>query len=278
MNLLLYNLRYQPRSTLYLNINDYIPLLPMFLNSTLINCMTLDLTFYRYFKRELLVKNAIQKADLPPFMSTWLDRSSPDCMFSPGQFKSYTSPHLEACPWYLECNFGFIPPEEEILFNTLKESALIVSGVDEFAGLDPEARDKAIAKREAADKKKEDRWMEARNKTQELEKKKAVAKAGKEQEKGKKKGSKRKAETPVQEPTTSVADMPDTSSGFSLTQERLVHGLTPTTANLSPVPNIDECILNLSLATLPNNQKAFDSVLAFLEMVMIYSLYSCLQA
>lgn len=221
----------------------------------------------RYIKFELYAKKAIEKADLPPFLTTWLDRSSPDCMFTSGQLKNWTTPHLQACPWYLECNFGTTPPEEEILFQTLKETAAVEPEFDEFAGLDVEAKAKAIARREAADRKKEERWEEAKKKNAENLKKKEVAKAVKEQEKAKRKGTKRKAETPLQDQATSGGDTKATSSGFSLTQERLVHGLTPTTANIDPVPDIDECILNLSLATLPSHEKEFEHVLAFLDMV-----------
>lgn len=192
-------------------------------------------------------------------------------MFTPSQLKNWTTPHLQACPWYLECNFGTTPPEEEILFQTLKESTTTEPEFDEFAGLDPEAKAKAIQRREAADKKKEDRWEEARKKTEENKKKKELAKAEKEQEKVKKRGTKRKAETPVQDHATSAVDTKGTSSGFSLTQERLVRGLTPTNANLEPVPDIDECILNLSLGNLPNDKKAFDKVLAFFDMVFFSS-------
>jgi hypothetical protein len=147
---------------------------------------------------------------------------------------------------------------------------------DEFAGLDPEARAKAIKRREASDKKKVDRWEEAKKKTEDNKKKRLAAQAEKEQEKGKKKGLKRKAETPLAEPAASAADMRDSSSGFSLTHERLLHGPTATEYNLDPVPDIDECILNLSLDSLSGTEngptpKAFDDVLNFLAMVLLPS-------
>jgi hypothetical protein len=43
---------------------------------------------YRYFTQELFPKRGIAKKDLPPFLQTWLDRSSPDCMFSPTQLRT----------------------------------------------------------------------------------------------------------------------------------------------------------------------------------------------
>jgi hypothetical protein len=167
----------------------------------------------------------------------------------------------------LECNFGITPPEEEILFQTLKDTAVVESEFDEFAGLDPEARYRAIKRREASDKRKLEKLEDAKKKTEENKRKRLAAQAEKDQEKAKKKGTKRKAETPLQEPATSAADMKEGSSGFSLTQERLVHGLTPTTHNLDPIPDIDECILNLALGNLQGTKKAYDDVLSFLAMV-----------
>ena len=81
-----------------------------------------------------------------------------------------------------------------------------------------------------------------------------------------KKALKRKHVTPTPNPTTSAAE---TSSSFSLTQEQLLHGLVPAVQNMDPPPNVDERILNVSLESLIDNEKAFDDVLAFLDMVII---------
>lgn len=227
----------------------------------------IELSTCRYFKFELYPKGAIAKADMPPFLLTWLDRGSADCMFSPTQLKNWTSSHLQACPWYLECNFGTYPPEEEALFNMLNAAAPAVPEFDEFKGLDEEARGKAIKKRDALDQRKVARLEEAKKKTGESKKKKMEAKALKEKEKATKAGMKRKASTPVQEPATSTANQKEGSSGFSLTQECLVHGLAPTLQTLDPVPDTDECILNLSIAILPGNTMAYNDVLTFLDSV-----------
>jgi len=58
-----------------------------------------------------------------------------------------------------------------------------------------------------------------------------------------------------------------TLSRFSLTQDCFLHGFTPTIYNLLPMDDIDKYILNLSLETLNNHEKAFDNVLSFLDMV-----------
>ena len=229
---------------------------------------------HRYFKLELFPKKAIQKADLPPFLTTWLDRSSPDCMFSTVQLKTWPTPHLQACPWYIECHFGVTPPEERALFLSLKDVAMVEPKFDEFAGMDPKAPTKAARKREAANRKKVEKWNDAEKKAQVNKRKRAAAQAEKEQERAKKKASKRNGEAAAIEPASSAGGHIETSSGFSLTQQRLLHGLTPSAQKVDPVSDVDECILNVSLDGLADNDKAMDSVVAFLTMVCIQcSLY-----
>ena len=95
----------------------------------------------------------------------------------------------------------------------------------------------------------------------------ATTQAEKEQERAKKKASKRNGEAATAEPATSAGGHFETSSGFSLTQEQLLRGLTPSAQKVDPVPDVDECILNVSLDGLADNDKAMDSVVAFLTMV-----------
>ena len=138
---------------------------------------------------------------------------------------------------------------------------------DEFAGMNPEARAKAARKREAADRKKVEKWNDAEKKAQENKRKRAVAQAKKEQERAKKKASKRNGKAVAAEPTRSAGGHVETSSKFSLTQQRLLHGLTPSAQKVDPVLDVDECIPNVSLDGLVDNDKAMDSVVAFLTMV-----------
>ena len=216
---------------------------------------------------ELYPKKAIQKADLPPFLTTWLDRSSPDCMFSAVQLKTWPTPHLQACPWYIECHFGVTPPEERALFFSLKDVAVVEHEFDEFAGMDPEACAKAARKREAADRKKVEKWNDAEKKAQENKRKRAAVQTEKEQERAKKKASKRNGDATAAERACSASGHVETSSGFSLTQQQLLHDLTPSAQKVDPVPDVDECILNVSLDGLADNDKVMDSVVAFLTMV-----------
>jgi hypothetical protein len=99
----------------------------------------------RYFKQELLPKHGIAKKDLPPFLHTWLDRSSPDCMFSPGQLRTWTSAHLCGIAWYLECGPQHVPALEVDKFKSLEAAGGEVLEDESLAGLDDKVRDKLIA-------------------------------------------------------------------------------------------------------------------------------------
>ena len=88
---------------------------------------------------------------------------------------------------------------------------------DKFAGMDPKARAKIARKREAANRKKVEKWNDAEKKAQENKRKRAAAQAEKEQERAKKKASKRNGEAAAAEPISSAGGHVETSSGFSLT-------------------------------------------------------------
>ena len=94
-----------------------------------------------------------------------------------------------------------------------------------------------------------------------------TAQAGKEQERAKKKASKRNGEAAAAELATSAGGHFETSSRFFLTQEWLLHNLTPSAQKVDLVLDVDECILNVFLYGLVDNNKAMDSVVAFLTMM-----------
>jgi hypothetical protein len=107
---------------------------------------------------ELYKKDAIKKSDLPLFLSNWLDQKSSATLFSDGQLHTWATKHLKGGAWYLDCVATWTHPKEEELRRSLE--APVKSGphlselleIDEFAGLDEEARDKAVSKRDAANK------------------------------------------------------------------------------------------------------------------------------
>jgi hypothetical protein len=84
-------------------------------------------------------------------------------MFSSGQLRTWATKHLKGGAWYLDCTATWTHPKEEELRQSLEvpeEGVAHLSElphVDEFPGLDDEARERAIAKQDAADKKKVDK-------------------------------------------------------------------------------------------------------------------------
>ena len=119
-----------------------------------------------------------------------------------------------ACLWCLEYNFGITPPKEEALFQALKDSMVVDLEVLEFLGLDNVAKTKAIKRLDLSDRKKIEKFDEAKRRTEKNEQKKLSMRLEKEKEKESKKGTKRKANNAYDE---SASNTVNTSFGFSLT-------------------------------------------------------------
>ena len=67
----------------------------------------------RYFWRELVVKGAIERKNIPARFNKWIDISSSECIFTDYQKKHFGRPHLLQCPWYLEMKETDKCPGEE---------------------------------------------------------------------------------------------------------------------------------------------------------------------
>ena len=78
--------------------------------------------------------------DLPPFLSSYLDRTSATCMFTAHQLRTYTTAHLSGGGWYLDCSLDFTPASEVQLRRSLDGKGVVDLDIDEFAGLDDKAR------------------------------------------------------------------------------------------------------------------------------------------
>ena len=111
---------------------------------------------WRYFTKELQPKGAIEKSQLPSILSTWVDKTSPLCMYNLGQICAWSLPHLKTSSWYIDCDKGFYLEEEEELKasidtkNTATRSFLIDEQFDK--GDDNDAN---LAKMSKKNKKKE---------------------------------------------------------------------------------------------------------------------------
>src|SRR5450759_1067420 len=70
-------------------------------------------SFIRYFKRELLPLGAIEEPHLPQYLTSWVDKNSPHCMYTTNLARLWSISHLRACCWYIDCVKTFCPVEEE---------------------------------------------------------------------------------------------------------------------------------------------------------------------
>jgi hypothetical protein len=97
------------------------------------------LIFIRYFKRELLPKGAIDPEKFPSYFASWIQKGSDQCIYSPLQLKRYSSPHLAAGCWYLDCIRGFVVESEAELKAELDARSIAIDdsgdGSDEAEGL-----------------------------------------------------------------------------------------------------------------------------------------------
>lgn len=168
--------------------------------------------FFSYFKFELEAKGAIARIQLPPILSTWLDRSSGYCMYSPNQLRTYTTAHLNVGGWYLDCPASYTHPSEVQLRKSLEGIGTIDLDVHEFAGLSDAQRKRAIARRENIDRKKESRLQVLLETKEKKEAERLVKLAEKEKEKEREKEEKAKAKGKKKEdvavvvPTSSTVD------------------------------------------------------------------------
>jgi hypothetical protein len=62
--------------------------------------------------RELLPLGAKVKPQLPLFLTSWVDKTSAQCMYTMSQTCTWYIPHLKAGCWYIECGKTICPVEE----------------------------------------------------------------------------------------------------------------------------------------------------------------------
>ena len=138
-------------------------------------------------------KGSIQRADLPPFLSVYLDRSSASCMYTPNQLRTFTMAHFSSGGWYIDCPISYTHPSKVQLRKSLEGIGAVDMDVDDFAGLTDEQRAKAIAKRDNSDRKKTARLQIALENKQKKEADRLAKLEEKEKQKQKDKEEKAKA-------------------------------------------------------------------------------------
>jgi len=139
----------------------------------------------RYFKYKLLAKNAITRENLPPFMTSWLDRTVPECMYIELQLCTFTTANLTGGGWYMDCPVTFTHPSEFALRKSFNDLSVIDLEVPEFLEMTDTQRKRAIARRTVVDKKKEGKEQEmvANKEKKEAERLAKLAEKEKEAEK-----------------------------------------------------------------------------------------------
>jgi hypothetical protein len=180
-----------------------------------------------------------------PSFQIFLDKTSPQVMYSVGQIRSWALPHLKIGCWYIDCGKGFCPEEEEELKAAIdaKDSASgsapateeVDKGSDD-GDLSEKERKKEIARR-ALEKDKEKKKKEKA--------KKASVKAGK-----KPKGSSRKSKDA--DAAKSAGDIvpesaPTTLSSGSLKRNATFAGLSMSRMQLGTTGSLKDCATDLLL-------------------------------
>ena len=217
----------------------------------------------RYFKFELERNGAMASLDLPPFLSSYLDRTLATCMFTAHQLRTYTIAQLSGGGWYLDYTLDFNPPSEVQLRRSLDEKEVVDLDIDEFVGLDDKARQKAIARRELLDKKKEARvqvTLENKEKKASVLAQKKVAKEKEDKGKGKGKGKKKDEAGAKVVPSSTRDGASQMPSGVKkkatlsqLIEEVITHVTQAMVIAEDDVAKTEDLILNISIEDLAND-------------------------
>ena len=210
-------------------------------------------------------------------------------MFTAQQLRTYTTTHLSGGGWYLDCTLEFTPPSEVQLRRSLDGKGVLDLDIDEFAGLDDKARQKAIARRDLLDKKKEARvqvMLENKEKKASILAQKKVAKEKEGQGKGKgkaKKKDKAGAEVVLSSTTDGASQMPSAvkrkATLSQLTEEVITHVTEAMVIAEDDVAKTEDLILNISIEDLVNDMVEdspmwYNEVLEFMKKVLLYRSYS----
>lgn len=238
----------------------------------------------RYFKYELLPKGAISKEDLPIFLSSWVDRSNASCMFLALQQRTWSSSHLTAGAWYLDCMPSSIPAFEIELKKS--REAVGESGVEmiDLIGIEDEVeRAKALKRRIEEDRKKAQKVKEAEEKAEQKELERQQKALQKTSKKGKRK------RTPGEKDGKGPATQSPTFDSGSQAQTYSTRGTKRDSSYelLTQVPildlaeggecSINEWIVNRSLFDVlggdtPSLAPEFDKLKSFMLKVLCYNL------
>jgi hypothetical protein len=254
--------------------------------------MFLLIVDFKYFMRELLPLGAIEKAQLPVYLTSWVDKTSPLCMYTMTHTRVWSNAHLKAGCWYTDCGKVYCPLEEEDVKKACvqadsKGAALGTNQSEEQEDevevdinlLLEKERNKILNQRARDKKKAEDKAEKDAEKAKEKEKK--------EGKKGEKSGKKSKPSTPPLLLTETSYASPSQNprkrdaSTAQLSLSRLQQLASPALGDSAGgALHVQEFFFSGSLLSIDAyyvEHKAFPTewvdMKAFLEMVCIFSFY-----
>jgi cation transport ATPase len=149
--------------------------------------MFLLLADFKYYMRELLPLGAMKKAQLPVCLTSWVDKTSPLCMYTMIHTRTWSNAHLKAGCCYTDCRKVYCPLEEEedvkkACVQADSKGAALNTNQDEeqedevevdINRLPEKERNKIINQRKRDAKKAEDKAEKDAKKAKEKEKKEA---------------------------------------------------------------------------------------------------------
>ena len=251
----------------------------------------------RYFKYELEAKGAIQREDLPTFLSGFLDRNSADCMYTANQLRTFTTAHLSGGGWYLDCPISYTHPSEVDLRNSLEGIGAINMEVDEFVGLTEKQKQRAIARRETNDRRKAARIQLALENKEKKEAERLAKLEEKEKEREKEKEEKAQAKGKKKEdgsgiPASSIVDEGSQMQGASqggikrksvlpdFTEEVITQGTQVIALGDDDDVTSEELLLSVSIVEVVDNEgvrgpNPYTDVLEFLRKVIFFGIMYC---
>jgi hypothetical protein len=165
---------------------------------------------------ELLPTGVVDKSKLPIFLTSCVDKSSSLCMYTIGQIRIWSLPHLKAGCWYIDCGKIYCPIREEDVRKTCeiadskgasKGAPTVTDNAQEHEDevevdislLPEKEKNKIIKQRERDAQKAEDKEEREAQKAKDKEErdaKKAKGKEDREAKKGERAGKSKAVATP----------------------------------------------------------------------------------
>jgi hypothetical protein len=227
------------------------------------------------------------KPQLPMFLTSWVDKTSAQCMYTMTQTRTWSVPHLQVGCWYIECGRTICPVEEEEVKNACDkaDSKGVEQGSDHVNLLEEVNEvDLALLPEKERNRILNQRTKDAKKATEKVDKdaQKAKDKQDREAKKGERAGrSKSKAPLLIEASTTTPLENPckRDASAAQLSVSRLQQITSPALMDSAGGAfHVEEFFFSGSLLSTDAyfvQQQAFPKewvdMVAFLEKVISFS-------